>query len=77
MIQTLHLQGYRSLKEVIWTPGKLNVIIGPNGSGKSNLLRALALLQRSAMGKLPEDLVRQGASLRSFGTGRPRNSPGP
>ena len=60
MIQTLHLQGYRSLKEVIWTPGKLNVIIGPNGSGKSNLLRALALLQRSAMGKLPEDLVREG-----------------
>ena len=27
MIQTLHLRGYRSLREVIWTPGKLNVII--------------------------------------------------
>jgi len=60
MIQTLHVQGYRSLKDVTWTPGKLNVVIGPNGSGKSNLLRALALLQRSALGELPKDIVKQG-----------------
>jgi len=60
VIQTLQLQGYRSLKNVTWKPGKLNLVIGPNGSGKSNLLRALALLQRSALGELPRDLVKQG-----------------
>ena len=60
MIQSFHVEGYRSLKDVTWTPGKLNVVIGPNGSGKSNLLRALALLQRSALGELPKDILKQG-----------------
>ncbi|MFH0899667.1 MAG: AAA family ATPase [Pseudomonadota bacterium] len=60
MIQTVRFEGYRSLKDVTWNPGKLNVVIGPNGSGKSNLLRALSLLQRSALGELPRDIVKQG-----------------
>lgn len=60
MIQKLQIRGFRSLKDVTWEPGKLNVVIGPNGSGKSNLLRALALLQRSARGELPGDVLRQG-----------------
>jgi predicted ATPase len=48
MIQSIQIQGYRSLRDVTWNPGKLNLVIGPNASGKSNLLRALALLQDSA-----------------------------
>ena len=60
MIQRIRIEGYRSLKDVTWTPGRLNVVIGPNASGKSNLLRALALLHRSALGKLPEDILREG-----------------
>jgi predicted ATPase len=35
-------------------------VIGPNGAGKSNLLRALALLQRSALGELPQEILRWG-----------------
>jgi predicted ATPase len=60
MIQTLKVRGFRSLRDVSWAPGRLNVIIGPNGSGKSNLLRALLLLRISALGKLPEEILRQG-----------------
>jgi predicted ATPase len=60
MIQKLSIKGFRSLKEVSWKPGKLNVIIGPNGSGKSNLLRALALLQKAAKGELPQAVLEQG-----------------
>jgi predicted ATPase len=60
MIQRLRIRGFRSLKDVTWEPGKLNVVIGPNGSGKSNLLRALRLLQRSAHGELPAQVLRQG-----------------
>ncbi|HBL31105.1 MAG TPA: chromosome segregation protein SMC [Acidobacteria bacterium] len=60
MIQTLQIKGFRSLRDVSWEPGKLNVLIGPNGSGKSNLLRALSLLQRSAQGGLSEAILRQG-----------------
>lgn len=60
MIQRVRIQGFRSLKDITWEPGKLNVVIGPNGSGKSNLLRALRLLQRSAHGELPTQVLRQG-----------------
>ncbi|MCP4659964.1 MAG: AAA family ATPase, partial [bacterium] len=52
-IQQLHIKGFRSLHDVTWEPGKLNVVIGPNGSGKSNLLRAMNLLAHSARGALP------------------------
>lgn len=60
MIQKLQIQGFRSLRNITWSPGKLNVVIGPNGSGKSNLLRALALLQHSARGELPGDVLQHG-----------------
>ncbi len=59
-IQKLKVEGFRSLRDVTWEPGKLNVIIGPNGSGKSNLLRALILLQKSAQGDLPGEILRAG-----------------
>ncbi|WP_437324387.1 AAA family ATPase [Sorangium sp. So ce381] len=59
-IQKLSIAGFRSLRDVTWQPGRLNVVIGPNGSGKSNLLRALAVLQRSALGELPQEVLRWG-----------------
>ena len=51
-IRQLEIKGFRSLKDVSWTPGTLNVVIGPNGTGKSNLLRFLELISISAQGKL-------------------------
>ena len=51
-ILRLDVKGYRSLKDVSWTPGDLNVLIGPNGTGKSNLLRMLELISVSAQGRL-------------------------
>jgi predicted ATPase len=59
-IQTLSIKGFRSLRDVTWAPGRLNVVIGPNGSGKSNLLRALELLHGSARGELPDEILRMG-----------------
>ena len=59
-IQKLKVKGFRSLKDITWSPGDLNVIIGPNGSGKSNLLRALELISCSANGKLKEFIKREG-----------------
>ncbi len=53
-ILELEIEGFRSLKKVVWRPGDLNVIIGRNGSGKSSLLRALELISTSAQGKLAE-----------------------
>jgi predicted ATPase len=59
-ILNLHVEGFRSLKSVDWSPGDLNVVIGPNGSGKSNLLRVLELLSASARKELAESLQSAG-----------------
>jgi predicted ATPase len=59
-IQELEIRGFRSLRNVRWTPGRLNVLIGPNGSGKSNLLDACALLQEAAQGKFAQGIMRRG-----------------
>ncbi len=51
---------FRSLYDVAWMPGNINVVIGPNGSGKSNLLKALELLAISARGGLGKHIQREG-----------------
>ncbi|MGH9755576.1 MAG: AAA family ATPase [Blastocatellia bacterium] len=51
-IEQLDVKGFRSLKDVSWRPGDLNVVIGQNGTGKSNLLRMLELISASAQGRL-------------------------
>jgi predicted ATPase len=51
-ITRLDIKGFRSLKDVTWQPGDLNLLIGANGAGKSNLLRFLELLSVSAKGGL-------------------------
>ncbi len=70
-IQRVQIKGFRSLNDVTWTPGKLNVLIGPNASGKSTLLRALELLQQSAWsGALRESVIRQGGMAALVWDGR-------
>ncbi|HMV47519.1 MAG TPA: AAA family ATPase [Blastocatellia bacterium] len=51
-IKQLDVAGFRSLKNVSWKPGDLNVVIGQNGTGKSNLLRILELISAAAQGQL-------------------------
>ncbi len=59
-ILRLEIQGCRSLKSQVWTPGDLNVVIGPNGSGKSNLLSVLEMLTQGARGCLGKYVQREG-----------------
>ena len=59
-IENLKVQGFRSLSDVEWEPGDLNVIIGPNASGKSNVLRILEMLANSARGKLGDYVQTEG-----------------
>ncbi len=51
-ILQLDIKGFRSLKDVTWRPGDLNILIGANGTGKSNLLRFLELMAVVAKGGL-------------------------
>ena len=62
-ILSLHVEGFRSLKSVDWSPGDLNVVIGPNGSGKSNLLRVLEFVTASSRKELART-VRNAGGIR-------------
>ena len=71
-IVQLDIQGFRSLKNVTWRPGDLNVVIGPNGSGKSNLLRMLELVSASAQGNLEKLILASGSIQQILWDGRSR-----
>lgn len=60
MIETLAVQGYRSLRDVVVGLGRLTVITGPNGAGKSNLYKAIRLLADAGHGQLIGSLARSG-----------------
>ena len=59
-LDRIEIKGFRSLKDVAWEPGRLNVIIGRNGSGKSNFLWGLEFLQESVRGNLREKILAEG-----------------
>jgi predicted ATPase len=59
-VVNLEVKGFRSLREITWRPGDLNVLIGPNGSGKTNLVLLLKLIAQSARGKLGDFVLRAG-----------------
>jgi predicted ATPase len=52
-IQKPQVKGFRSLKDVAWEPGRLNVLIGPS-------CVLFTLLQHGARGDLPQEILRQG-----------------
>lgn len=43
-ISTLHIQNFKSIKDVTMTPRRVNIIIGEPNVGKSNILEAISLL---------------------------------
>ncbi len=59
-IEEIQIKGYRSLFDVAWKPGNLNVLIGPNASGKTNLLKFFELVAASSKGQLSDHIQREG-----------------
>ncbi len=43
-LSRIHVEGFRSLRDVTLEPGPVTVLIGPNGAGKSNLLAFLRMI---------------------------------
>jgi predicted ATPase len=62
MLSTLAVARYRSLRDLVVSLDRLNLVTGPNGSGKSNLYRALRLLAETSQGRLIPSLAREGGS---------------
>lgn len=59
-IKSLHVAGYRSVRDVRLKLGRVNVLVGPNGCGKTNLYRGLYLLAAAAEGRLARTLADEG-----------------
>jgi predicted ATPase len=60
VLNVLAVYGYRSLRDLVVSLDRLNLVTGPNGSGKSNLYRALRLLANAAQGGVIQSLAREG-----------------
>lgn len=57
---------YRSLYDIDWRLGPLNVLIGPNAGGKSNVLDLLELVRDAAWGHLKESILSRGGITSVF-----------
>ena len=61
MVNRLHFRWFKSIEDVEFEPGRVNVLIGANGSGKSNLLEALGVLSAAVSGRVDDEaLLRRG-----------------
>jgi predicted ATPase len=75
VLRGLHVERYRSLKNVSVALSRVNVVVGPNGSGKTNLYRALKLVQDACAGRLARTLVDEGG-MPSIEFAGPRSATG-
>src|ERR1039457_3978032 len=69
MLTRIHIQGYKSLKDVEVKLPDLSVLFGPNAAGKSNFLDCLQLLSKLATSRTIKeafDLPYRGKPLESF-----------
>jgi energy-coupling factor transporter ATP-binding protein EcfA2 len=61
MITKLRFRWFKSIEDVEFEPGRVNVLVGANGSGKSNLLEAIGVLSAAVQGRVDDEgLLRRG-----------------
>ncbi|HUT55450.1 MAG TPA: AAA family ATPase [bacterium] len=61
MIEKFYICGFKSIEDLEFEPGAVNVLVGANGSGKSNLLEAIGVLSAAARGRVDDEaLLRRG-----------------
>jgi predicted ATPase len=57
----VEVRGFRTAREVVFSPGRMCALVGEASAGKSNLLAAIrAVLEPEAAAPRPEDLARDG-----------------
>lgn len=47
MIKSIHIQNFKSLKDISMTPTSLNLLMGLNGMGKSSFIQSLLLFRQN------------------------------
>lgn len=73
VVREAAVKGYRSLRSVRVSTGRLAVFVGGNGVGKTSLYRALQLLQGAAAGTLARQVAAEGGLEAAIWAG-PRRS---
>lgn len=61
-LRRLELKGFKSLKDVVFEPGRVTVLIGANGSGKSNLFSFFRMLAAIESRELQLHVAERGGS---------------
>jgi predicted ATPase len=72
MIHSIHVSGYRSVRELKLKLRPINVLTGPNGCGKSNLYNSLVLIGRAAQGQFARAIAEEGGTPSVFWAGGER-----
>lgn len=63
-LQTIKVQGFKSIRELEFSLRPLNILIGANGSGKSNILGVFAFLRAMVERHLQMYVARAGGADR-------------
>jgi len=71
----LEVDGYRSLRELVFEFGQITVVTGANGVGKTNAYRALQLVHACAAGDLAHMVVAEGGMPSVVWAGQRRGEP--
>jgi energy-coupling factor transporter ATP-binding protein EcfA2 len=67
-LTTVHVRGFRSLRDASFRPGAISAIVGEPSAGKSNLLAAIwALLDPEAAPLTPSDVTQDDGRIRIVG----------
>jgi predicted ATPase len=74
MLRALAVENYRSLRHLVTSLGRLNVVTGANGSGKSSLYRSLRLLAEASRNGVVAALAAEGGMHSTLWAGA-RSSP--
>jgi predicted ATPase len=71
-LRSIHVAGYRSVRDLSLNLQSVNVLTGPNGCGKSNLYNSLVLLARAARGEFARAMAEEGGTPSVFWAGGER-----
>jgi predicted ATPase len=74
-VQSLTVEGFRSIQSLDIKFDKVNLITGPNGCGKSNLFNAFRLVKAAMQGRLASAIVEQGGMESILWAGHRRQGP--
>lgn len=73
-LNTIQIEGFKSIKSLNLKMEKMNVLVGANGSGKSNFIHFFKMLSQMAQGNLQGFITKNAGSMGYFFEG-PKKTP--